>query len=75
MTVRLTYGSRVDREARLSAVAACVLDAMEDREIAAAVGVGRTTIQSDVSRLQTRYHARNRVALALKLAEEARHAA
>jgi DNA-binding CsgD family transcriptional regulator len=48
-------------------VAACVLDAMTDAEIAAAVGVHRHTVERDVRELQRRHEARNRVALALAL--------
>jgi DNA-binding NarL/FixJ family response regulator len=54
-------------EARRSGVAACVLDAMTDAEIAAAVGVHRHTVERDVRELQRRHEARNRVALALAL--------
>ncbi len=53
-----------------SAVAACVLDAMENKEIARAIG-GRTlrSVEDTVSRLRRKLRARNRVALALALAD------
>lgn len=55
------------REARLSAVAGLVIEAMTDAEIAAALGVHRHTVERDVETLRKRYEARNRVALALAL--------
>lgn len=48
-------------------VAACVLDAMTNTEIAAAMGRSRPTIERHVERLLRIFGARNRVDLALKL--------
>jgi DNA-binding NarL/FixJ family response regulator len=50
--------------------AACLLDAMENKEMARALGVSRGTTDRYVAQLARRYGARNRVALALALQRE-----
>jgi len=47
--------------------AACLLDALEGKEMARALGVSRWTVDRYVAQLSRRYGARNRVALALAL--------
>lgn len=52
-----------------SAVAACLLDGLTQREAAAAIGVAKSTVWSIEMALSQRFGARNRIALALKLKE------
>jgi len=50
-----------------SAVAACLLDAMTDKEIIRATGLGERLVKETNVRLRRKFQARNRVDLALKL--------
>ena len=50
-----------------SAVAACLLDAMCDKEIAGAMGVALKSVQNRIWLIKRRTNARNRVGLALAL--------
>jgi len=50
-----------------SAVAACLLDAMTDKEIIRATGLGERLVKETNVRLRRKFQARNRVALALAL--------
>ncbi len=50
-----------------SGVAACVLDALTNTEIAAAMGRKRPTVERHLEALMRRFGARNRVQLALIL--------
>ena len=58
-----------DLSTRQAGVAACVLDAMDDEEAGAALGLCPVTVSAIVRRLQLRTGTRNRVALALRLQE------
>jgi DNA-binding NarL/FixJ family response regulator len=53
--------------AHQSGVAACILDAMSNKEIARAMGNSEAVTEENVSRLMRKMQARNRVDLALKL--------
>lgn len=50
-----------------SGVAACILDAMSNKEIAQAMGISEKQTEVHVSNILYRLQARNRVDLALKL--------
>lgn len=56
-----------DLSMRQAGVAACLLDAMDDEEAGAALGLCPVTVAAIVRRLQARTRTRNRVALALRL--------
>lgn len=58
-----------DLSMRQAGVAACVLDALDDEEAGAALGLNPVTVSAIVSRLQQRTGTRNRVGLALRLQE------
>lgn len=58
-----------------SGVAACILDAMSNKEIARAMGITEGQAEVHVSNTMYRLQARNRVDLALKLARMAMEAA
>jgi len=49
------------------AIAACLLDAMTDKEIVRATGMGLRSVEEINARLRRKFQARNRVALALAL--------
>lgn len=55
-----------------SGVAACILEAMSNKEIARAMGNTEASSEQNVARLMRKLQARNRVDLALKLDRMAR---
>jgi DNA-binding NarL/FixJ family response regulator len=58
---------------RESALAACILDALSDKEISRAMGwSSHSTVERALFELRQKVGAKNRVALALKLSESAR---
>ena len=61
--------------ARRREVAALVLQALTDREIASRLGIADKTAERHTMQLRALYGARNRVALALALQREAMEAA
>ena len=72
-SVKRIWMAHVDQRMTLTqkGVAACLMDAMENREIAAAMGIHNCTVERAMQKLFERYGARNRVALALALQLEA----
>lgn len=50
-----------------SGIAACLLEAMTDKEIARAIGLQPGTVEEHIARMRIKLQARNRVELALKL--------
>jgi DNA-binding NarL/FixJ family response regulator len=52
-----------------SAVAACLLDALNDKEISRAMGCALKSVQNRIWLIKRRTNARNRVGLALALRE------
>lgn len=48
-------------------VAACVLEGMGDRQAAAALGMSQSLVSKHVRRMRERFHAKDRISLALAL--------
>ena len=59
--------SPADLTIRQSGVAACILEALDDEEASAALGLCHFTVAAIVRRLQVRTGTKNRVGLALAL--------